>query len=298
MFFFYDNISCSSGTNYADGQWHLVIQQVAQTGGTSLYVDGNLVASSTRNYADTYQTPYMQLYSTGPIQSLRVDNFRYYNRLLSAGERQALQNESFAASCSDQIRNQDETSVDYGGVCGKIPASGLVAHYGFDGDTTDDGPYANHLSHPPGMTFLSGVRELSLGFNWGPYSPSLKIGTGSTSFQFASGMTASAWVYLESGKDGTVFSRMNGPDGGMNMFANRINESLLMFAMQIDPWNHMAIYLPDVTSSNWTHLVMTTDSKYVYAYFNGERVFIGKGPHATMFPNAAYSNVNDLLIGE
>lgn len=73
----------------------------------------------------------------GTAISTRIDNFRYYDRVLSSQELDTLYHESFTPSCSDGVMNQDESNVDYGGICEKAPSTGLVAHYAFDGNTQD-----------------------------------------------------------------------------------------------------------------------------------------------------------------
>lgn len=65
----------------------------------------------------------------------------------------------------------------------------------------------------------------------------------------------------------------------MYMAANRINESLLLVSMRIDPWNMTNIYLNDTTANHWTHLAIATEGKRMYIYKNGERVFAINGNH-------------------
>jgi YD repeat-containing protein len=292
---------CSSGKNYLDGQWHFVVQQMKNGSGSSVFVDGQLVGTGTIDYSQTYAVGHMRLYanaSSWPM-SVRFDNFRYYNRVLSAQELETLRNESFAPSCSDEILNQNETEIDYGGVCGKTPSDGLVAHYSFDGSMLDDGPYANNLPRPLNASFLPGIRESSLAFSGIAYSPSLAISSGSTSFQFSTGMTIAAWVRLDTNKQGTIISRVNGNDGGMMFGINRLSVDSFQIYGQINPWTTALSYsFSNVSQNPWAHVVMTTDGKKLSLYYNGERALSQPSFNDLHPPLAGFSNANKLLVGE
>jgi hypothetical protein len=72
----------TSGTNYADGQWHHVAHVIgASVGGEKVYVDGNLVVSGTKNGSDfTWQTRILIGYSVdGGLFQGEIDEVRVWN---------------------------------------------------------------------------------------------------------------------------------------------------------------------------------------------------------------------------
>ncbi|MFA4957030.1 MAG: LamG-like jellyroll fold domain-containing protein [Candidatus Methanoperedens sp.] len=85
-----NQVICTSGTNYADSNWHHVAQHVQKGIGQKIYVDGVQKVAGTKdisdfNWADKIWIGYSGDASSGYFNGL-IDEVRIYNRALSADE--------------------------------------------------------------------------------------------------------------------------------------------------------------------------------------------------------------------
>ena len=85
-----------------------------------------------------------RVYDNTRYHSWYLDNFRIYNRILSASEIQDLYIQEAIPSCYDGIQNQNETSIDLGGICGPISRVGLVAEFPLNGNANDTSGNGNN----------------------------------------------------------------------------------------------------------------------------------------------------------
>ena len=88
-------IGISSGRNYADGQWHMVVVSRHPTEGGKLYVDGQLVASKVSSSHIPEGSEYLSFGGSDygvPFFQGTLDDVRLYKRVLSVTEIQKLYN--------------------------------------------------------------------------------------------------------------------------------------------------------------------------------------------------------------
>ena len=151
----YNGVSTGTGNLWSGIRFWLNGDEINRTSTPDFRPDRTF--STVQSGVSIWYTPLFAGSYSGSLQSVRV-----YNRALSAQEVQTIYQESviIPQTCTDGIKNQDETSIDVGGVCGpafspnpNIPRTNLAAEYMFNANTLIDTSGNNNSVQWVGMSY-------------------------------------------------------------------------------------------------------------------------------------------------
>ena len=212
----------------------------------------------------------------------KMDDFRIYNRALSAKEVTALY-EAGVEESPDLFTQQNA----------------LIAHYKFNGNLKDASEFGNNAKLSAGkITYIEGVNGKAAKFSKGTY---LEVDD-NTILDFDEGFSMTVWVKITADDIMTILNRpgvstSGDPDDSnyrVNICGGYIHFEYTPFGYQTGLLRHA--YFPEASIKNkWVHIGITYDTKEVCLYFNGkavvkEKVSDYKGVHMA-------HGIGDLMIG-
>ena len=288
-----DETKCTSGTNYADGQWHHVVHTFGGTeGGQKIYLDGVLKASGTKASSDfVAQTGINIAFSNDAALdyfSGLLDEVMVFTRALSARDVTDLYGAGWQGPPVAGVQGVDiafRSVLPGSAFVNEVPLESEILHLPFE-DTPDgngslvlrdvsgvgpDGYCGTDACPVPGQPSPSGSAAHFDGVN-----DSVRIaqvaGQGTTDY-----LTIAAWIYPSgaSADEGTFIARTNqwavacSPYGAIAWMFNNASPGWRVW------------YIPGYLAplNQWTHMAVVYDAGVIRTYANGVLVdtFAGSG---------------------
>ena len=288
----------TSLSSVTDNNWHYVVAE-KDNDNIKIYVDGTLEATTSgasnldpSTYRTTFGLGASGIYhDVGFTPSFvgNLDEFRIYNRALSASEVKQLYNYSSKPK-----------------VAASSIQKGLVGYWPLDGDNynattgrvTDKTPYGNHGSNS-GATLTTGRNDQSNGaMSFNGSNSYISMGDPASGlFDFGTGDFAlSAWVKISALPNNWKSIIYKGGSGGAG------------YGMEISSSNNLTCSIQGASGSNqhyqpvgvivgeWQHFVCVFDrDDKIYGYLNG--ALIGSGGAYDSGNNTSVSTGNSFVIG-
>lgn len=175
-----------------------------------------------------------------------------------------------------------------------VPASGLLAWYGFSGNTNDASGNNNNLTLNGGVVATTDrIGAVNSAYNFNGSSGYLIVNTFSEAFKQSGAFSFSIWLKVE-GNSSTGVAMMSGiSTSGRHIWNIQTNTTQGMFGTnkQGSAWNWA--YGPSFTLNVWEHYVATYDNGSMILYKNGVQVATQSNTYTT-----ATFSANPLYIGK
>ncbi len=264
-----ENNFYTSSTNLLNGSWHHIAYTLDIANTTAkVYVNGSLetthsttitpalVASPTLTIGNVYRSD-TSAYQTNSFKG-KLDQFRFFHKILSASEVTTLYQESATTVTSlTPLGNETEDTLQV------LGDSSCIAHYKFENDETD----ASGTSHGTGTSIQYAAGRFGQAAN---FNATNSVITG-TAQNVGSSFSISAWIYPASYGEHNYFNLWV---DSSNLFqiglSDSTNEKLKIAAKSSNTWDVYTTTASPIASINqWYHIVVNRSSSDLKIYVNG-----------------------------
>ena len=285
-------ILAATAANWPQGKWTSYCLTWTSGGTTSLYVNGALIGTQTGtvvyNSTDTLRLGYYWWSGSGNnYYSGSIDDFRIYNRALTAYEVSQLYNAGTATHQNATINPPDLQQ-------------GLVGHWTFDGPTIsgttvkDVSGSGNNGTMVNAPAVTPGVLGQALSFNGS--NQYITIGTSATfNYERTQLMTICAWIkpvsVSENNVGRAIVSKLQGSPNYTGWEFNQyvpsaVNNGLQLYLINTFPGNSISASAANIlTAGVWQHACVT---------YNGNSLVSGVTFYVNGVAHSAFSDINTL----